>query len=45
MYATILNGETFEIFNTEIEAKETAKIMRKSGEYDSTDKIRVKKLY
>jgi hypothetical protein len=45
MYATILNGEIFEIFATESEAKEVAKIMRKSGDYDSTDKIQVKKLY
>ena len=45
MYATTLNGEIFEIFNEESEAKETAKIMKKSGDYDSTDKIKVIKLY
>lgn len=45
MYATILNGEIFEIFNTELEAKKVAKIMRKSGDWDSTDKIKVKKIY
>ncbi len=45
MYATILNGEIFEIFNSEEEAKDTAKIMKKSGDYDTTDKIKVKRLY
>ncbi len=45
MYATVLNGQIFEIFNTEQEAKEVAKIMKKSGEYDSTDKIMIKRIY
>ncbi len=45
MYATILNGEIFEMFSTEIEAKETANLMRKSGDFDSTDSIKVKRIY
>jgi hypothetical protein len=45
MYATTLNGEIFEIFNEEKEAKLTARLMRKSGDYDSTDIIKVVKLY
>jgi hypothetical protein len=30
MYATVLNGEIFEMFDDEKEAKETVKIMRKN---------------
>lgn len=45
MWAIILNDGIFEILNDEKEARETAKLMRKSGNWDSTDKIKVKKLY
>lgn len=46
MYATILNGEIFEMFETEAEAKKVASIMRRNKEdYDSTDRITVRKLY
>jgi hypothetical protein len=35
----ILNGELFEVHSTIESAKKTVRAMRKSGDYDSTDKI------
>ena len=38
----MLNGELFEVHSTVESAKDTVKQMKKSGDYDSTDKIEIR---
>lgn len=37
----MLNGELFEVHGDEKSAKDTVKAMKKSGDWDSTDKIEI----
>lgn len=37
-----LNGDLFEVHSSKESAQKTAKCMKRSGDYDSTDKIEIR---